>query len=646
MKLRGSTRSKVALLTILIFMLTLAFSMPSQNAAALTPSVPKYIDTQESYSFAIQTDGKLWSWGLNANQEKLGIDPSQLSDEEKRLSRVCSPKQVEWEGRQGSNVKYVAAGDKHNAVILENGECWLWGNNTNGQLGDGSTTTRITPTVPLGGVTDIIALALSKTSTVALKKDGTVWAWGDNTFGLGTGSTEKNVLMPTQVKGSNREGYLENVKAIANYNAILALKEDGTVWGWGSNSNGRLGADPSTTSIPYPVQIAGLSDISAISIANTHCLALDKNGTVWAWGNGGFGQLGREIGSSYTPLEVKGLDNVVAIDTGLNYSLALKKDGTVWGWGINSKGLLPGETAPKTATPTQVSGLSNIIEIAAGANHYLALERDGTLWGWGFNGYGQLGIGKTSSIVPPVESLMKFEPPLEAPMIVFLYPYASASGPTSGIEVDRALQVGFVNPLNEASIAKISEVKLNKADAAGNKEPVAITYTLKQGRLLTIQPADSLEYGADYELVIPAGIEDTAGNSVYHESAVVFKTLSFEPPSYKITQGEQPVETIKPGGKYRLTASVTNASAKAKTVKAILQLRGGKGAMPEQGGEVLAQDSPIITVESKHSSDVVLDFEVPADMDSPVIYGDILVWEEDCLNASAKPAHFSCPVVE
>lgn len=642
----------MALLTTLVFMLTLMFSMQSPDAAtALTPSVPRHIDTQDMYSFAIQTDGTLWAWGDNMNKQKLGIDPSQLSAEE--TSRVCSPKQVEWEGRQGRKVIYAAAGGFHNAVILENGEGWLWGNNTNGQLGDGSTTARFTPTVPLAGMTDIASFALSINSTVALKKDGTVWAWGYNTFGLGTGSTESKILTPAQVKGPNGEGYLENVKAIANNgNTILALKGDGTVWGWGKNNFGKLGADPSANStIPYPVQIEGLSDISAISVGTVHCLALKKDGTVWAWGNGKFGQLGRDIADiSFTPLKVEGLNNVVAIDAGVHYSLALKKDGTVWGWGYNSNGLLPDETAAQTSTPTQITKLSNIIEIAGGSNHYLALERDGTLWGWGKNYLGQLGTGEVSEAgtpaLPPVKSLMKFEPPLEAPMIVFLYPYASPSGPTNGIEVDRALRVGFVNPLNETGIAKISEVKLNKVDAAGNKEHVEITCTLKQNKLLTIQPDDNLEYGADYELVIPAGIEDTAGNSSYNESTVLFKTLSFEPPSYKITQGEQPVKTLKSGEKYRLTANVTNASAEAKTVKVILQLRSGKGAMPEQGGEILAQNSPIITVESKQSSDVMLDFEVPADMDSPVIYGDILVWEKDCLNASAKPAHFSYPIVE
>lgn len=655
MKLRGSTRTKVALLTTLVFMLTLVFSMPSLEAAALTPSAPKHIDTQASYSFAIQTDGTLWAWGNDMSKGKLGIDPSQMSAEEIKYSRVCSPKQVEWAGRQGKKVKYVAAGDSHSAVILENGECWLWGHNTKGQLGDGTTATpRITPTVPLAGITDMAAFAFSGLSTVSLKNDGTVWAWGSNTFGLGTGSTEQNILEPAQVKGPGGEGYLDNVKAIANYNAILALKEDGAVWGWGSNRWGQLGDDPSTTStIPYPVQIEGLSDVSAISVAPTHCLARKKDGTVWSWGNGQFGQLGRDVEKpyiSYTPSRVEGLDDVVAIDSGMSFSLVLKKDGTVWGWGKNSNGLLPDETAQQTATPTQISGLSNIIEIAAGMNHYLALERDGTLWGWGYNDKGQLGTGEALStdapISPVVKSLMKLEPPLEAPMVVFLYPYASPSGPTGGIEVDRPLLVGFVNPLSEAGVAKISEVALNKIDAEGNKESVEFTYTLSQDKLLTIQPAKNLEYGTDYELLIPAGIEDTVGNSADNESTLLFKTLSFEQPSYKITQGEQGVETVKPGEKYRITAAVTNASVKAETVKAILQLRGGKGARQEQGGNVLAQNSQIITVDSEQSSDVILDFEVPADIDSPMIYGDIFVWEDDCLNARAKPAHFSCPVVE
>jgi len=634
LNLRGSMKRKVALLTALVFMLTLVFSTPCAAAG--------FLSTQNDYSFARQTDGTVWGWGNNMGG-RLGFDPNR--------TKICSPEQLEWEGRQGKKVKYVAAGDSQSAVILEDGECWLWGNNANGQLGDGTTVSTIMPTSPLKGMTDIAALAFSQTSTVALKNDGTVWAWGSNNFGLGTGSTEKRVLKPSQVKGPGGEGYLENVKAIANNNAILALKEDGTVWGWGQNSYGQLGADPSTyPTIAYPVQIDGLSDISAISVGVLHCLALKKDGTVWAWGNGIFGLLGREIDSSYTPLKVEGLDNVVAIRIAGPSNLVLKNDGTVWAWGLNNFGQFADDTIEQTATPTQIQGLSNIVEIAAGSNHCLALEKDGTIWAWGSNGYGELGIGEACQYgdppKPPVKSLMKLEPPLEAPMVVFLYPYASASGPTSGIEVDRDLLVGFVNPLNGAGVAKISEVKLNQIDAEGNKESVDFTYALNQDKLLTIQPAGNLEYGADYELIIPAGIEDTEGNSADNESILLFKTLSFKQPSYKITQGENSVETVEPGEKYRLTATVTNASAKAETVKAILQLRSGKGARQEQGGEVLTQNSQIITVESGQSNEVILDFEVPVDIDSSVIYGDIFVWEDDCLSASAKPAHFSCPVVE
>ncbi|MFW5649426.1 MAG: hypothetical protein ACOCG5_10080, partial [Candidatus Alkaliphilus sp. MAG34] len=130
------------------------------------------------------------------------------------------------------------------------------------------------------------------------------------------------------------------------------------------------------------------------------------------------------------------------------------------------------------------------------------------------------------------------------------------------------------------------------------------------------------------------------------ETALLFETLSFEQPTLGLIRDEEPVETIKPGDGYQLLATVTNAGAAQRKVRVIIQLRSGKGARYEQGGNVFYKNNEVIEVEAGQSNDIILDFEVPADLDGHVVYGDIFVWEEGSLNANSIPGHFECPVVE
>ena len=179
----------------------------------------------------------------------------------------------------------------------------------------------------------------------------------------------------------------------------LALKSDGTVWAWGSNDNGQLGDGTYTYRIT-PVQVGSLSDIIAIACGGVldtkkgFSIALKSDGAVWAWGGNDNGQLGdgTKIGKA-NPVQVNGLSDVIAVAGGGSHAAALKSDGTVWTWGYNSDGELGDGTKTKRTTPVQVSGLSNIIAIACGGYHTVALKSDGTIWTWGYNGYGQLGDG-------------------------------------------------------------------------------------------------------------------------------------------------------------------------------------------------------------------------------------------------------------
>ncbi len=235
--------------------------------------------------------------------------------------------------------------------------------------------------------------------TIALVDNGTVWTWGMNTFGqLGDGTrVDRNT--PVQVSG------LSDVTAVAGGGLhSLALKEDGTVWAWGMNTYGQLG-DGTTDSSATPVKVSGLSNVIAIACGGFHSMALKKDGTVWTWGRNDYGQLGNLSNKNRSaPVQMAFLSDVIAIAGGGFHSMALKQDGTVWSCGMNAYGQLGDGTKTDRIFVVQASGLSNVKAICTGGGHSLALKSDGTVWTWGMNNYGQLGDGATKDRSVPAQA--------------------------------------------------------------------------------------------------------------------------------------------------------------------------------------------------------------------------------------------------
>lgn len=302
-------------------------------------------------------------------------------------------------GATESTTPMLAAGSNHTIALKSDGTVWAWGYNDSGQLGD-STTTKSSVPVQVVGLSDVTAIAAYSHFTIALKNDGTVWSWGRNNYGqLGDGTTA-NSSTPVQVVG------LDNVTAIAaGEEYTIALKNDGTVWAWGHNDYGQLGND-TTVDSTTPVQVSGLTDVIAIAAGSWAALVLKNDGTVWAWGQNAAGQLGNgTYTTTSTPVQAAGLTDVIAIGAGSNYSLALKSDETVWSWGWGSYGQLgSGKTTPPPQNiPEPIPGLTGVNTIIAGKEHVVALKSNGTTLAWGRNENGQVGDGTTTQRNTPVQ---------------------------------------------------------------------------------------------------------------------------------------------------------------------------------------------------------------------------------------------------
>ncbi len=267
-----------------------------------------------------------------------------------------------------------------------------WGYNASGQIGNGSHNDSLTP-FSLSALNKIVQVAHSGIASYARKSDGTVWAWGANGVGqMGSGAASADITAPVKIAALSKIGDI----SASPYHA-LAVKSDGTVWAWGRNSNGQIGNGSNTDALS-PVQVSGIGKAVKVAAGAFHSLALKSDGTVWAWGYNGYGELGdNTTTSSNAPVQVVGLTNVVAISAGEVHSLALKADGTVWAWGSNQSGQFASGTVTSSSVPVQLPNLSGVTQIAAGGYHSVFLKSDGTVWAGGYNASGQVGDGTTTN---------------------------------------------------------------------------------------------------------------------------------------------------------------------------------------------------------------------------------------------------------
>jgi len=341
------------------------------------------------FSLALRMDGRVLSWGNN--------DAGQLGDG--TIGMKLSPISVTapTEAVAVDTLRTVAAGNFHTVVLGSNGMTWAWGLNSSGQLGDGTKIDRTLPSQVVG-LRNVRAVAAGEYHTIALTSDGKVMAWGQNKLGqVGNGLTDdvSSYAVVTVAGGSP----LANVIAIAagSYHN-LALTADGKVYAWGSNSNGQLGVGGNSAIQSRAVEIQGLPAITAIAAGAFHSLVRTGDGRLFGWGANFYGALGTAVATETNlPTAIMpDVTNVIHIGAGAYHSMAVKADGSAWAWGWNGYGQLGDGTVTTRATAAPIQGLSGARALSASlliAGNCAGATSAGTLETWGANSFGQLGSG-------------------------------------------------------------------------------------------------------------------------------------------------------------------------------------------------------------------------------------------------------------
>lgn len=291
----------------------------------------------------------------------------------------------------GAASSRLAAGPNFGLAVDAEGNVWSWGDNSEGQLGQGNADSNPVATpVKVKDLTDVISVSAGGAHALALKSDGTVWAWGNNEYSQLGVEQASPITLPRKIDN------LQNIVGIsAGLESNLALAANGQVWAWGGNEYKQVN-NTDAIKVTTPQIVNNLSGVVKIAVGSIWSLALKNDGTVWTWGaqKMTIGTDGLEDISDFKNLtQVKGISDIVSVSAGFSHSLAVKEDGTVWGWGSNELMQLGSTEQEWLNSAVQIPGLKDVTSVSAGAYLTMALTKDGAIWTLGANSFGQLGNG-------------------------------------------------------------------------------------------------------------------------------------------------------------------------------------------------------------------------------------------------------------
>lgn len=315
----------------------------------------------------------------------------------------------------------VVSGAANTFVIKNNGTLWGSGDNLYGGLGIGSTAINSSSFQQIGTASNWSKIATAHFFTIALKTDGTIWGWGLNDYFQVIGGTVANQLVPIQIGTATDWVDIETTSSRTSF----AIKSNGTLWAWGANAGHMLGPS-SISSLSTPTQLNTATDWAKLAAGAAHILTLKTNGTLWVWGDNTYGQLGNNTtNTSVTPVQI-GTDTWVHISAGTHTSSGIKSDGTLWSWGLNDNGQLGHGTTTNISIPTQIGTATNWVTVDTNQyNFTVATKTDGSVWAWGDNYFGEFGNGTTVGSTVPVliSSICVLDTPdIAAPKQITLYP--------------------------------------------------------------------------------------------------------------------------------------------------------------------------------------------------------------------------------